>query len=32
MHAIAGAHGWVLVPSESEGYAAGARLEMRSFP
>jgi molybdopterin molybdotransferase len=32
MHAIAGAHGWVLVPSESEGYGAGARLEMRSFP
>jgi molybdopterin molybdotransferase len=32
MQAIARADGWVLVPPESEGYAAGARLEMRPFP
>jgi len=32
MTAIARADGWVLVPPESEGYPAGARLEMRAFP
>lgn len=32
MAAIARADGFVLVPPESEGYAAGARLEMRAFP
>jgi len=32
MAALARANGWVLVPPESEGYAAGARLEMRAFP
>jgi molybdopterin molybdotransferase len=32
MHAITRADGWVLVAPESEGFAAGARLEMRAFP
>jgi molybdopterin biosynthesis enzyme len=32
MHAIVRADGWVYVPPESEGYAPGARLEMRAFP
>ncbi len=32
MQAIARADGWVLVPPESEGFAAGATLEMRAFP
>jgi molybdopterin molybdotransferase len=32
MQAIARANGWVYVPPESEGFAAGARLEMRAFP
>jgi len=32
MQAIARADGWVMVPPESEGFAAGARLEMRAFP
>jgi molybdopterin biosynthesis enzyme len=32
MQAIARANGWVYVPPESEGYAAGASLEMRAFP
>lgn len=30
--AITRADGWVLVPPESEGFAAGAQLEMRAFP
>jgi len=32
MQALARADGWVLVPPESEGFAAGAALEMRPFP
>ena len=32
MQAIARADGWVLVPPESEGFAAGTRLEMWAFP
>jgi molybdopterin biosynthesis enzyme len=32
MQAIAGADGWVYLPPESEGYAAGAHVEMRAFP
>ena len=32
MQALARADGWVLVPAESEGFAAGAQLEMRAFP
>jgi molybdopterin biosynthesis enzyme len=32
MQTIARADGWVCVPPESEGFAAGARLEMRAFP
>jgi molybdopterin biosynthesis enzyme len=32
MQALARADGWVLVPPESEGFAAGATLEMRPFP
>jgi len=32
MQALARADGWVLVPPESEGFAAGAKLEMRAFP
>jgi molybdopterin biosynthesis enzyme len=32
MQAIARADGWVLVPPESEGFAAGTRLDMRAFP
>ena len=32
MQAIARADGWVMVPPESEGFAAGAQLEMRAFP
>lgn len=32
MQAITRADGWVLVPPESEGFAAGALLEMRAFP
>jgi molybdopterin biosynthesis enzyme len=32
MQALAAADGWVLIPAESEGFAAGATLEMRSFP
>ena len=30
--ALAEAHGWVLVPPESEGYPAGASVEMRALP
>ncbi len=30
--AITRADGWVLVPPESEGFAAGAQLEMQAFP
>ena len=30
--ALTRADGWVLVPPDSEGFAAGARLEMRAFP
>jgi molybdopterin biosynthesis enzyme len=32
MQALARADGWVLVPAESEGFPAGARLAMRAFP
>jgi molybdopterin biosynthesis enzyme len=32
MQALTRADGWVLVPPESEGFAAGAALEMRAFP
>lgn len=32
MQALARADGWVLVPAESEGFPAGAQLEMRAFP
>jgi molybdopterin biosynthesis enzyme len=32
MQALTRADGWVLVPPESEGFAAGATLEMRAFP
>jgi molybdopterin molybdotransferase len=32
LHAIARADGWVVVPPESEGFAAGTKLEMRAFP
>jgi molybdopterin molybdotransferase len=30
--AITRADGWVLVPAQSEGFPAGAQLEMRAFP
>ena len=30
--ALTRADGWVLVPPESEGFAAGRQLEMRAFP
>ena len=32
MQALTRADGWVLVPAESEGFPAGAQLEMRAFP
>ena len=32
VHALTRADGWVLVPPESEGFAAGSQLEMRAFP
>jgi molybdopterin biosynthesis enzyme len=32
MQALTRADGWVMVPPESEGYAAGTGLEMRPFP
>jgi molybdopterin biosynthesis enzyme len=32
LQALARADGWLLVPPESEGYAAGAIVEMRLFP
>jgi len=32
MQAIARADGWVMVPPESEGFAAGTQLAMRPFP
>jgi molybdopterin molybdotransferase len=31
-HALTRADGWILVPSESEGFAAGSIVEMRSLP
>jgi hypothetical protein len=30
--ALAQADGWVLVPPESEGFAAGARVPVRAWP
>jgi molybdopterin biosynthesis enzyme len=32
VQALTRADGWVLVPPESEGFAAGTQLEMRAFP
>src|SRR5688500_374806 len=32
MQALTRADGWVLVPARSEGFPAGAQLEMRAFP
>jgi molybdopterin molybdotransferase len=32
LQALTRADGWVLVPPESEGFAAGTQLEMRPFP
>jgi molybdopterin biosynthesis enzyme len=32
LQAIAQAHGWVFVPPESEGYPAGAAVEVRALP
>jgi molybdopterin molybdotransferase len=32
LQALARADGWILVPPESEGFAAGAMVEVRSFP
>jgi molybdopterin biosynthesis enzyme len=32
MQALTRADGWVLVPPQSEGFAAGTELEMRAFP
>jgi molybdopterin biosynthesis enzyme len=32
LRALTSAIGWVLVPPESEGYAAGSVMELRSFP
>jgi molybdopterin biosynthesis enzyme len=32
MQAIARADGWVVVPPQSEGFAAGTEVEMRAFP
>jgi molybdopterin molybdotransferase len=32
LQALARADGWVLLPPESEGFAAGAVVEMRAFP
>ena len=32
MQAITRADGWVMVPPESEGFAAGTQLAMRAFP
>ncbi len=32
LQALTRADGWVLVPPESEGFAAGALVEMRTFP
>ena len=32
LHALTRADGWVLVPPESEGFAAGTVVEMRAFP
>jgi molybdopterin biosynthesis enzyme len=32
LRALARADGWVLVPAESEGFAAGTQLGMRTFP
>jgi molybdopterin biosynthesis enzyme len=30
--ALARSHGWLLVPADSEGYSAGALVEMRPWP
>jgi molybdopterin molybdotransferase len=30
--ALAHSHGWLLVPADSEGYSAGAQVEMRPWP
>ena len=32
LQALARADGWILVPPESEGFPAGATVEVRSFP
>jgi molybdopterin molybdotransferase len=32
LQALARADGWILVPPESEGFAAGSMVEVRSFP
>jgi molybdopterin biosynthesis enzyme len=32
LRALARADGWILVPAESEGYSAGAEIEMRPLP
>jgi molybdopterin biosynthesis enzyme len=32
MQAIAHADGWVMVPPESEGFAAGTQVAMRALP
>jgi molybdopterin molybdotransferase len=32
LHAFAQAAGWVLVPPESEGYPAGATVDVRPLP
>jgi molybdopterin biosynthesis enzyme len=32
LHALTAADGWVLVPPDSEGYQAGARVVVRPFP
>ena len=32
LRSLARADGWMLVPAESEGYAAGAEIEMRLLP
>ena len=30
--ALAAADGWILVPPDSEGYAAGAQIDMKALP
>jgi molybdopterin molybdotransferase len=32
LQALARADGWILVPPESEGFAAGSMVEVRWFP